>query len=179
MSHFDPETVRFSYMRRTHASAIFVICLGLPATSHMRKHMALPKLTFKLGCYCYTLTICEPARTGNSSSWLESYYFFMSICTIRGTFQSLPASKTELNVSLINESNGWRWFISDLTHKLTCVGEVGVECPARGKFIKISRQQDRILLWGQQENNMNCLFTVRLWEYVPPVPPLVGWWSRG
>lgn len=77
----------------------------------------------------------------------------------------LSTKKKNPNVSLISKSHSLVWFITDLTHRLTSVGDVRVEGPAEGKFIKTSHHQNRNLLWGNsRQHEQPCLFTVGLWK---------------
>lgn len=101
------------------------------------------------------------------------FFFFSqsshSVPTVIGLVLSGRYQKTAPNVSLINDSCGWVWFITDLTHWLAHVWVILV---LRGLLRESSskpHQNRRLLLCNSTQYEQPCLFTVWLWKYVSSV----------
>lgn len=136
------QRVLLNLMCHTHVSAIFGSAEAcLPHHTWQNKRLCwrasvMFGLKFCYHMFCHAIAIFTLKLRWESSICLASvtlfipsstpmaFFFFQWLphCVSTALSNFYPKKKPAPNVSLINESHSWVWFITDLTHRLTSVG---------------------------------------------------------
>lgn len=169
------QCVLFNVTHHTHVRAIQA-CLHIGQKDYA--YVPIQHLDCRCAlCYCYTTaTFSQKLQRDSSVDCLV----LLCLCLFPTTFFSFKKACSPIsiqknkitapNVSLKNESHTRVWFIADLTHALTSVGDTRAEGPAQGKFIKTLSTTEQKASVTNQRTTWACLFTVGLWKLLLSTP---------